>query len=172
MRERPGPDEFDPFYSGYIERVPDADIRATLRAQGAATAALLRSERARERAEHAYAPGKWLLKEVVGHLADTERILAYRALRIARGDATPLAGFDENRYVAGGGFSGRTLDDLTAGLEAVRAATLALLDGLPEDAWTRAGTANEARVTVRALAWIIAGHELHHRAIVEERYLA
>lgn len=171
MHERPAPGDFQPFYASYIERVPDGNIRATLREQAAGTSALLRSARAAERAEHAYAPGKWTVKEVVGHLADTERIMAYRALRIARGDDTPLAGFDENRYVPAGAFAVRSLESLTTELESVRAATLTLLDGLAANAWPRAGSANEARITVRALAWIIAGHELHHRAILEERYL-
>src|SRR5262245_15700563 len=118
-----------------------------------------------------YAQYKWSLKEVIRHMADSERIFAYRALRIARGDQTPLSGFEQDDYVKYGGFSERTLADLAEEFAEVRGATIALLGGLDETAWQRRGVANKSEISVRALAYIIAGHELHHRRILEEKYL-
>jgi hypothetical protein len=149
--------------------VPSGDVVARLRRQIAETAALLRPLDETQ-ARHRYAPGKWRVIEVLGHLADTERVMAYRALRVARGDETPMAGFDENVYVPAGEFERRPISDVLAEFEAVRAATVALLGGLPEAAWTRWGVANGQRVTVRALAHIIAGHELHHVDVLRTRY--
>jgi len=106
----------------------------------------------------------------VGHLTDCERIFAYRALRIARGDTTPIEGFDENVYVPAGRFDERPLDDLIEDYERVRDATLSLFTGLDDDALSRKGTANGKTISVRAIAWIIAGHELHHRGLLIERY--
>lgn len=168
---RPAEGEFAPFAARYIDRVPDGDIVATLESQLEHTLAVLQTIPG-ERAGYAYAAGKWTVREVVGHVTDTERVLAYRALRIGRGDDTPLPGFDENAYVSKAGFDGRTLGDLLAELSAVRRATLALVRGLPPGAWARRGTADGAPYTVRGLIFMIAGHELHHRAILEERYLS
>ena len=167
---RPAAAEYAPFYAGYVARVRDGDIVATLRAQIEDTARLL--DRAGEAgAGYAYAPGKWTVREVTGHLCDGERIFSARALRFARGDPAPLPGFDEKAYVPAGAFEERTLASLVTELRAIRAATVALFDGLPASAWARTGTANETHVSVRALAWITAGHELHHRLLLEERYL-
>ncbi len=168
---RPEQSEYATYYHRYIERVPDGDIRMILRVQLADTLALLRPL-SEEQAAHRYAEGKWSIKQVVGHLADTERIFAYRALRIARSDQTPLPGYNENVYADNGGFDARPLHSLLGELEATRAATAALFQSLAEDAWTRVGTANDYPVSVRALAYTTAGHELHHRAILLERYLA
>jgi uncharacterized protein (TIGR03083 family) len=168
--ERPATGEYAEFYAKYVERVPEGDIVAILATQLDDTLALLR-ELTDEQARSAYAPGKWSVKEVVGHIADTERVFAYRMLRIARGDETPLPGFDENEYVPTGNFDDRPLASLLAELVAVRRATVALLAGLPAGAWTRTGTARNAVVTVRGAAWITAGHELHHREILASRYL-
>ena len=118
-----------------------------------------------------YAPGKWSVKEILGHLNDTERIFAYRALRISRGDQTPLAGFEQDDYVRNGPFARHPLEDLIEDYIAVRRATISLFRNLDEAAWTRRGVASENEVTVRALAYMIAGHELHHRRILEEKYL-
>jgi uncharacterized protein (TIGR03083 family) len=118
-----------------------------------------------------YAPGKWTLKEVVGHLAGDERIIAYRALCIARGDARSLPGFDEATYAAHAGSESRPLASLLAEYRAVRAASLALFEGLPSDAWSRRGTVNGYEASVRGLAFHIAGHELRHLAALRERYL-
>jgi DinB superfamily len=165
----PAPGEYAPHYAGYVARVPQGDVLARLPRQIAETAALLRPLDA-AKARHRYVPGKWSVIEVLGHLADTERIMAYRALRVGRGDETPVAGFDENVYVPAGEFERRSISDVLGEFEAVRAATVALLGGLPEAAWTRWGVANGQRVTVRALAHIIAGHELHHVDVLRTRY--
>ena len=117
-----------------------------------------------------YAPDKWTVKEVLGHVTDSERIFVYRALRIARGDQTPLQGFEQDDYVRGGNFGERALVDLAEEFVLVRAATIAFFKSLQKDAWPRRGVANKNEVTVRALAFIVAGHELHHRQILEERY--
>jgi uncharacterized damage-inducible protein DinB len=121
-------------------------------------------------AGHRYAPGKWSVREVLGHLCDAERIFAYRLLRIARGDKTPLEGFDENVYVPAGAFDNRTLADLREEWTATREATVALVRGLPADAWTRRGSANGTSVTAAALAYIILGHVEHHLGVLRDRY--
>lgn len=118
-----------------------------------------------------YAAGKWSVREAVGHMADAERVFTYRALRFARADATPLPGFDENAYVAAAGFDRRTLADLAEEFADVRRATVSFFCALDPEALAMPGTANGARVTVGALAWIIAGHERHHARILRERYL-
>jgi hypothetical protein len=168
--ERPAHGEYSEYYAKYVDRVPEGDIVAILATQLDDTLALLR-ELTDEQACSAYAPEKWSVKEVVGHIADTERVFAYRMLRIARGDGTPLPGFDENEYVPAGNFDGRPLASLLAELVAVRRSTVALLAGLPVAAWTRTGTASNASVSVRGAAWITAGHELHHREILTSRYV-
>jgi uncharacterized damage-inducible protein DinB len=170
MNQRPEPNEYAPYYHKYIERVPDGDVAETLETQLADTLALLRSL-SEEDGDHAYAEGKWSVKEVVGHVADTERIFSYRLMRAARGDATPLPSFDENAFAAAGGFGARTLASLVDELAAVRAATLALVRGLPEGAWERRGVASDNEFSVRAAAYIIAGHELHHANLLRTRYL-
>lgn len=166
---RPRPEEYAPFYDTYIRLVPDGDVRHTIASQVHDTTRLLRSL-SEETASRRYAPGKWSVREVVGHLSDTERIMAYRALRIARGDQTALASFDENQFVANAGFDARSVSDLLAEFQAVRSATLALGRSLSEEDFARRGTASGAGVTVRALLYIIAGHELHHVRILRERY--
>lgn len=165
----PAADEFGSYYAGYVARVPQGDVAHTLAQQLAGTLKLV-AEFGEARADHRYAPGKWTVREVVGHLADTERIFAYRALRIARGDATPLPAFDENAYVAHAGFARRPLAEAAAELEVVRRATLALFAGLDDEALARRGTASNNPLTPRAAAYVIAGHELHHAAILRERY--
>jgi hypothetical protein len=167
---RPTAAEHSPYYAKYIALVPDDELTVAqhLADQHHDTVDLLR--RARSKADHAYAPGKWTVKEVIGHLCDTERIMAYRALRFARADQTELPGFEENDYVRASNFSKRTIDDLLEELWSVRAATLSLAKHLPPEALTRQGTANGNAVSVRALLYIIAGHERHHLAILRERY--
>jgi hypothetical protein len=166
---RPSDSEYAEFYRKYVARVPDGDIVEILREQINVTCALI--EKAGEgKAGFAYAPGKWTVREVIGHLADAERIFAYRALRFARGDETNLAGFDETAYVPPGRFESRSLASMLEEFRAVRAATIALYAGLPDEAWSRSGPANNNVVSVRALVWITAGHERHHRALLEERY--
>jgi hypothetical protein len=167
---RPQASEYAPYYDRYISLVSGNDILATLDEQRRQTVLLL-SGRTESDGDLRYAPDKWSLKEVLGHVNDTERIMAYRALRIARGDATPIEGFEQDDYVRNGPFARRPLADLIEDYIAVRRATLALFRNLDEAAWTRLGVANKNEVTVRALAYIIAGHELHHRRILEDKYL-
>jgi len=167
---RPRSGEYAPYYDRYISLVPGNDILAALDEQRRQMLLLL-SGRTEADGDLRYAPDKWSLKEVLGHLNDTERIMSYRTLRIARADTTPIEGFEQDDYVRNGPFPRRTLADLIEDYIAVRRATLSLFRNLDEAAWTRRGVANQNDVTVRALAYIIAGHELHHRRIVEEKYL-
>jgi enhancing lycopene biosynthesis protein 2 len=169
--KKPEASEYAPFYETYIQLVNSEDIVATLEAQRLHMMQMLAARSERE-GNFRYAPDKWSVKEVVGHLADSERIFSYRALRIARGDVTPLPGFEQNDYVKNGGFGERKLTDLSEELAEVRGATSALYRSLGEEAWARRGTASNYGVTVRALAYMTAGHELHHQRILEERYFA
>ncbi len=166
---RPGRDEFFEYYGKYIDLVQGDDALPALREQIKDTARLLKPLD-EPKALHRYAPGKWSVKEVVGHLSDSERVFAYRAMRMGRGDKTALAGFDENTYVPAGRFDLRPLADVLGEYESVRAASIALFRGMDEEALLRRGTANGKEISVRALAWILAGHELHHRRILIERY--
>jgi uncharacterized protein (TIGR03083 family) len=166
---RPEPDETPAHFVGYIGNVPERDPVAVLAAQIDVTAALLRGLSETDALKR-YAPGKWSVKEIVGHLTDTERIMAYRALRIARGDETPLPGFDENAYVPPAKFDARPLSDLVAELRTTRAATLALFQTFDADAWRRRGTASGKPVSVRAIGYMIPGHERHHVEILKTRY--
>ena len=166
---RPAADEFAPYYGTYITKVPDGDVVQTLNGQIAHTLGYLRAI-PESKGGHRYAAGKWSVREVVGHLSDAERIFAYRALRFARGDSTPLASFDENAYVANARLDDRPLASLIDEYEAVRAATIAMFDGLFPEEWIRAGEASGKRMSVRALAWVIAGHELHHLDVLRTRY--
>ena len=166
---RPAADESAPFYHGYISEVPGEAIGRYLVEQLRELEAMiapLDDTAARAR----YAAGKWSIKEVLGHLADAERIFAYRALRIGRGDTTPLPGFDENAYVPAGDFDARSVVSLMDELRALRQSTIALLDGLPAEAWTRRGQASGKSISVRARAYIIVGHVTHHAAVLRERY--
>ena len=166
---RPEPGEYAPYYERYISLVSGSDILGTLDAQRRQTMLLL-SGRDEDEGDFRYAPDKWSAKEVLGHVCDTERIFAYRALRISRADRTPIEGFEQDDYVRNGPFGQRPLAEVIDDYIAVRRATLTLLRNLDEAAWRRRGIANKNEVTVRALAYVIAGHELHHRRILEEKY--
>lgn len=168
---RPDAAEYAPFYGTYVGKVPEGDVLQILEDQRRETARLL-AGLPEAKALHRYAPGKWSIKEVVGHLMDSERVFCYRALRFARADQTALPGFDEKAWVPAGSFDARSLADLAAELDAVRRATIALFRGLDAPALARHGTANNKEISVRALAYIIAGHERHHVGILRERYLA
>ena len=167
--QRPKADEHAPYYGKYIAQVPEGDLVSLLREQLMDTVSLLRG--AQDRADFAYAPGKWTLKESIGHLGDVERVMAYRALRVSRGDRTNLPGFDENAYVANASFSRRTLDDLLEELQVIRASTIHLARHLSPEELARRGTANGNEVTARALFYIIAGHERHHVQLFRDKYL-
>jgi len=166
---RPAADEHIDYYGKYIALVPGDDAVDALITQIDETSGLLgRLDEAR--AAHRYAPGKWSVKQVVGHLADAERVFAYRALRFARADQTPLPGFEEKDYAEHGAFDARALTDLVIEFRAVRASSIALFASLSPEMALRRGTANDSLMSVRALAWAIAGHELHHRGLLVERY--
>lgn len=167
---RPEPSEYAQYYDKYVSLVPDGDILALLGQQMDETLSLL-SNISEERANHRYEPGKWSIKELIGHLIDTERIFAYRALRFARGDRTELPGFEQDDYIRNASFDDYPLNDLASELEHLRRADIFLFRHLSEEAWGRKGAANNSEISVRALAYIIAGHELHHREILRTRYL-
>jgi uncharacterized damage-inducible protein DinB len=171
MTTRPDQTEYDPFFARYISLVPDGDIVAMLGTQFEDTLGLLRTV-SENQAGYAYAPGKWTIREVVGHMADTERIFAYRGLCIGRNDKTPLPGFEENDYVANTNFNARTLASLLEEFETVRRATVQLFKHFTAEEWQRRGTANGKEITTRAVAYNIAGHERHHVGILKSRYLA
>jgi len=168
---RPQAGEYAPYYEHYISLVEGDDILTTLDRQRRDTLLLL-SGREDEDGDFRYAPDKWSAKEVLGHVCDSERVFAYRALRISRADATPLEGFEQDDYVRNGPFAGAPLAEIIEDYIAVRRATITLLRNLEEAAWMRRGIANKNEVSVRGLAYIIAGHELHHRRILEEKYFA
>lgn len=170
MIPRPDASEYLAYYGKYIEKVPDGDVLAALREQLDETLALVRGL-PEEQGGHVYAPGKWSIRGVIQHVIDAERIFAYRALRISRGDRTPLASFDENAYADIANADARTLADLAEELEHVRLGNLALFRSLGDEALARRGIASDAEVSARALVWIIAGHERHHVALLRERYL-
>ena len=164
---RPDESEYAPFYAGYV-RLSGDDVTSTLEQQRAEIEAL--RALAEPAATHRYAEGKWSVKEVIGHITDAERIFAYRMLRIARGDTTPLASFDEQMFVAGANFDALPMDTLIDSFAAARASTLALIAELDGGVWARTGTASGKPVSARALAHIIAGHAAHHIAILRDRY--
>ncbi len=168
---RPEPGEYAPYYERYVSLVSGTDILGTLEAERRKTLLLL-SGRDEADGDFRYAPDKWSAKEVLGHVCDTERVFAYRALRIARADRTPMEGFEQDDYVRNGPFAHAPFCELIEDYIAVRRATLTLLRNLDEPAWTRRGVANKNEVTVRGLAYIVAGHEVHHRRILEEKYFS
>ena len=166
---KPQPGDYAPYYQKYLDAATSVDNAVDLLARQSDVIAYMATW-PEDKAGHRYAPGKWTVGQVIGHIADAERVFGYRLLRIARGDATPLAGFDENTYQLHAGFESRPLARLVAELDAVRRGSLALITSLDEAALARAGTASDAHVTARALVWLIAGHFAHHTAILKERY--
>jgi hypothetical protein len=167
---RPAADEYLDYYGKYIALVPEGDAVQALECQRDVMLPFLRGLQETQGALR-YAPGQWSVKQVLGHVTDGERVFAHRALRFARNDQTPLPGFDENHYVAAATFDDQPLPELVAGLAAQREASLALFRGFDGAAWTRRGEANGHPVSVRALAFIIAGHWHHHMGILRDRYL-
>lgn len=167
---RPASDEYAPSHGAYVNAVPDGDVLMLLERQGRETVALLRSldeEKSRQR----YAPDKWSIRGVIGHIIDAERVFTYRALTFARGDGVALPAFDENAWAAASNAEARKLAALVDELAAVRAGSVALFRGFGEKEWGRHGTASGHRVTVRGLLYVTAGHERHHLRILRERYL-
>lgn len=170
MIARPDPTECAPFYRGYLNHVPEGDVLEGMRRQASDTAALWRSLSAAQ-AKHRYASGKWSVKEVAAHMIDTERIFQSRALRFARSDQTPLPGYDHDAYVAALDLSHRSMESLGGEFERLRASTLDLFGGFTEDELNRSGEASGRAITVRAIVFIVAGHERHHMGVLRERYL-
>jgi len=168
---RPNSSEHHEYYSRYISKVPDGDLITLLQGQARETDALLRGL-SEERANYAYAPGKWTIKEVVGHISDAERVFAYRALTVARNDKTPLPSFDENAWARESNASSRSLADLLDEFQAVRAATIQFARGMDPEHGARIGTASGNPISPRALLYIAAGHERHHVDLLKERYLS
>ncbi len=168
---RPQPTEYDPDYEHYVSLVPEDRIVPVLEAQPAELDAMFANV-PEERGIYAYAEGKWTVKELLGHLIDGERIFAYRVLRISRGDKTPIEGFEQDGYIEYGFANERSFAHLLREFALVREANVMLFDHLKPDMWKWTGTANEREVSVRALAWTMAGHTRHHMAILNERYLA
>jgi hypothetical protein len=171
LSERPRPIEYGAYYQRYIGLVPDGDIIQTLSAQALNTIGLFESID-EEHSLYRYGPGKWSLREVLGHMIDTERVFCYRALRFSRGDSLPLQGYDQDAYVENSDFDSRSWNDLLQEFEIVRGATIAFFSGLSETMWLRSGTADGNALSVRAVAWVLAGHELHHMRVIIDRYLA
>ncbi len=168
---KPQPDEYNAYYQRYTSLVPEGDILAILASQWTETRALL-SSIPESRGTYRYTPQKWSIKEVLGHLIDSERIFTYRALRISRGDITPLPGFEQDDYARNAGSDAVSLASLIEELDAVRRATILLFQHMSPEATGRRGTASGNAISVRALAWIVAGHELHHREVLKSKYLA
>ncbi len=168
MLTRPDRSEYADFYANYIARVPEGPIEDFLLKQYEEIVALVK-DISEDEASVRPAPGKWSVKEVLGHLCDTERVMAYRALRFARGDQKELQGFEQDDYVAAGEFNTRLRHDLLVELKNVRGATIALFGSISPEAGLRSGVANGNPVTVRALAYIIAGHAQHHYELLKKR---
>jgi hypothetical protein len=166
----PDRSEYVDYFHLYVARVPEGDILDTLARQQREFVARIR-EIPEERGDHRYAEGKWSVKEVIGHLIDTERVMGFRALAFARGDETPLPGFEQDDYVAGGRFGARTIADLADEFESLRTSHLVLFRSFDDETWMRRGTAGGNGFTTRAVAWVMAGHVIHHATVLEERYL-
>ena len=166
----PAPGTYAPYYESYIQKISGKNPLSFLESQVLDFKALL-SEIPDELEGFAYAPGKWTIKEVVAHVIDTERIMAYRALCIARGEIVSLPGFDENEYVRHSEANHRSLYDLGHEFGAVREATISLYKSLSDEALDRQGVANNNPVTARAILYIIAGHQMHHENVIRERYV-
>lgn len=169
--DRPDPKESHEYYHRYIKLVPDGDIVRTLGTQHGMLRGLL-TGMSEGRAEASPAPGEWSAKQVVCHLIDTERLFAFRALWFARGEQASLPGMEPDPWVALAGAQARSLEDLLAEFDHLRAASVALFANLDDSAWLRSGLASDSSVSVRALAWILTGHELHHHISLREQYLS
>ena len=171
MERKPEPNEYGDFYQPYVAAAPEGPIIDTLLDQRYAFLRMA-ADVPSEMEEYRYAPDKWSVRELVGHLTDSERMFAARAMAFARGDQTHYPGFDENEYAAASGADTRSLVTLVEEWDAVRYATVLLFKGLPDDAWDRRGHASGFEFTVRSVAWIIAGHTQHHIRVLQQQYLA
>lgn len=168
--KRPLPSEYPSFYKNYVDNVKTDNIIKELRDQVIDIQAII-SEIPEEKEEYRYAEGKWTIKEIIGHIIDTERVLGYRAMRFARKDKTPLPGYDENQFVANANFNKQTLYSLGHEFAIVREANLALFKVWDEEALSQVGVANGLDVSVRAMLYMIAGHAIHHMNVIKTKYL-
>ncbi len=166
---RPDPSEYLPYYQRYVSLVPDGDVLEALESQIGSLGALLDGVDD-SKAGYRYEPGKWSIRELIGHVSDTERIFSYRALRFARNDSTPLPGYEQDDFVRAASFDTIPLVRLTEELSTVRQGTILLFRHMQPEAWTRSGVASGGDVSVRALAWMIAGHGIYHEEILRTRY--
>lgn len=167
---KPDPSEYNPYFERYIGTVSDGEILEILISQREAFVDFLDTV-GEERASLRYAPGKWSINQVVGHIVDTERIFGARALAIVRGERAPLPSFEQDEYVEEANFDDRTLASLTAEFESLRRSHLALFGSFDDELWLRRGMAGGNEVSVRAIAWILAGHLIHHEGVIRDRYL-
>lgn len=167
---KPVQSEYAPYYEKYVSLVTEDNVVEAMKNSLDETLKLLRGVD-EEKANYCYAEGKWSIKEVIGHINDGERVFAYRALRFARNDKTALPGFDQDPYIENGNFNDAKLSELLDEFEIIRRSTIALFSRLTDEAWQRTGVANDAEISVRALASIILGHERHHIGIIRSRYL-
>jgi uncharacterized damage-inducible protein DinB len=171
MKQMLESNEYASYYSTYVDLVPEGDMISILMHQMEETEDIIK-DLTEQQAHFSYGVGKWSIKEVIGHIADTERIMGYRLLSFARGEKAELPGYDDNDYVRNASFNGLSLQDLLENFQITRKSTLQLIKSLPSEAFLRRGKANGSEVSVRALVYIIAGHELHHRNLIKERYMS
>lgn len=169
MLQRPSPADYPSFFSPYIEKVPDGAILDLMDEQTEELGRFF-GRLTPEQADYRYAPGKWSVKEILGHLIDGERIFAYRALRFARNDSTDLPGFDQDPYVVAGRFSARSMQSLLDEFLPLRRSDTVLFRSLSEDELNRSGTIDGRSITVHALTYILVGHILHHTEVLREKY--
>lgn len=167
---RPDGSEYAPYYAQYVDLVPDGDVLSILDQQLEQTTLLL-GALPEEKGDYRYEPDKWSVKDIVGHINDVERILMYRALRFARGDTTKLQGFDQDKYVQRAHFERRTLRSLVAEFQRIRKSSLHFFEGCSDEELMRRGQASGFDYTVRAFPYILAGHELHHVGVLQQKYL-
>jgi hypothetical protein len=168
---RPTETEYAPYYQDYVNQLSESDVMSVLRSELDDLDVLLARVPA-EKETYAYAQGKWTIREIIGHLIDGERVFGYRALCIARGETQNLPGFEQDDYLRTAPYKYIDLEDLLSELRLVRLSNIAMFRSLDEEAWNRVGTANNNAVSVRALAFIMAGHLRHHMKVLQERYLA
>jgi len=168
--ERPTPNEYNLYFEGYINQVPEGNIVSLMESQ-LDDAVKFFKEIPNEKHNYRYAENKWNVKEVLGHIIDCERIFSYRALRVARNDKTPLAGFEQDDYIKFANFDKLNFEDLIEQFYFLRKSNLQMFKSFDEEYFTRIGISNNHEISTRALAYIIVGHVIHHIKILKERYL-
>lgn len=162
--------EYAPFYGAYITSLGDVDLRSVLKSSLKDFKTTIK-KLPKEKLTYQYAENKWTIKELIQHIIDTERILSYRALRFSRNDATDLPGFDEDWYVENSNGNIRPINELIEEFKQVRKATLSLFKSFSPEMLEKTGSANGSDMTVRALGFIIAGHQIHHLKVIKEKYI-